>query len=423
MSTSALTVLRPVYSSQFRCIGPKCEDSCCSGWRVFFDQEACERYETFAPGPLRTLMERSVERLTPGPDGTPAKYFARVLQTPEGDCPFLNADRLCQIQVEHGESFLSRTCAVYPRIVHRIDGMEETALSLSCPEAARLVLLSEQLPGLEILRDGPRYGFLWEEFGEGQGSAHESLLANFWLIRSFVLAVVTDRRYALWQRLFLIGIFVRRRDALARGPMPRPIGDVLRDFALAIDSGTLRASMDGIPSDPSLQLDLVLRLASLPLPRSFVGPRFIETVEAFKTGLGLTPNSSFADLVGHFSHAQETYFTPFLAARPSILENLLMNMIFRSLFPFGQREGKIPAEPDMSGEFSRLIAQFALLQGLLIGVSGCHRESFSEEHIVFAVQSASKHFEHHPEFLDKAQQLLESRNAADLRSWTMLIRN
>ena len=423
MATSVLTVLRPTYTSQFRCIGPDCEDSCCTGWRVFFDQAACERYETIAPGPLRSLIDRSVERLVPGVDGIPPKYFARVLQTPQGACPLLNADRLCQIQVEHGERFLSTTCAVYPRIVHRIDGMEEAALSLSCPEAARLVLLSPRLLGVGVEDDGGHYSFLLQEEFEGREVSPPTLLASFWLIRSFVLAVLTDRRYALWQRLFLVGVFVQRLDALLCGQLQRPIGDVLRDFAAAIDSGTLRANMEAIPADPTLQLDLVLRLASLPLPRSFVGPRFIETVEAFKSGIGLTQGSTLSDLVGHLCHAREAFFNPLIAEEPHILENLLINMVFRSLFPFGQKEGKIPAEPRMIDEFSRLIAQFALLQGLLMGVSGYYRERFGADQIVFTVQSVAKHFEHHPEFLDKAEQLLERQHAADLRGWTMLVRN
>jgi lysine-N-methylase len=60
-------------------------------------------------------------------------------------CPMLGEDRLCRIQAELGEGLLSHACATYPRIVHEIGGVEEKALTLSCPEAARLVLLTPNL--------------------------------------------------------------------------------------------------------------------------------------------------------------------------------------------------------------------------------------------------------------------------------------
>jgi len=46
------------------------------------------------------------------------------------------------------------------------------------------------------------------------------------------------------------------------------------------------------------------------------------------------------------------------------------------------------------------------MKGLLIGVAGFHREHFSASHVVHTVQAASKHFEHHPEFLTMAHALL-----------------
>jgi lysine-N-methylase len=68
------------------------------------------------------------------------------------------------------------------------------------------------------------------------------------------------------------------------------------------------------------------------------------------------------------------------------------------------------AVPRMSKEFALLTAQFTLMKGLLIGVAGFHREQFAATHVVHTVQAAAKHFEHHPEFLSSAHNLLvESR--------------
>ena len=77
----------------------------------------------------------------------------------------------------------------------------------------------------------------------------------------------------------------------------------------------------------------------------------------------------------------------------------------------------------MTREFALLSAQFVLMRGLLIGVAGRHGASFSTAHVVHTVQAASKHFEHHPEFLDMAHALLVERGMDGARGMAILLRS
>jgi len=135
-------LIRPKYVESFRCIGPACEDSCCAGWAVAIDQATYDKYQTVPAGPLRTLIDANILRTPEGADGSKPAAFAQIKMPPSRQCPFHNTEQLCQIQVEHGETYLSRTCAEFPRTARTIDGFEETSLTLSCPEAARLVLMN-----------------------------------------------------------------------------------------------------------------------------------------------------------------------------------------------------------------------------------------------------------------------------------------
>src|SRR5208282_1770811 len=65
--------------------------------------------------------------------------YARIAQSGYG-CPFL-AEGWCSIQKKLGEAFLPMTCATYPRLVNVVDDVMQRSLDLSCPEAARIVLL------------------------------------------------------------------------------------------------------------------------------------------------------------------------------------------------------------------------------------------------------------------------------------------
>src|ERR1019366_4577218 len=108
-------LVRPEYAERFRCIGPTCEDSCCVGWRVDIDKATYMKYQSISPGSLRVLIDANIVRTFEGPVGKKPSRFAQVKMGPSRACPFHNEEKLCQIQVELGDKYLSETCANYPR--------------------------------------------------------------------------------------------------------------------------------------------------------------------------------------------------------------------------------------------------------------------------------------------------------------------
>jgi lysine-N-methylase len=406
----------PEYSERFRCIGSACEDSCCIGWSVPIDQATYEKYQTIPAGPLRAAIDIHIRPAASSAADSNPGQFASVRMPASQQCPFLTEDRLCRIQSDHGEAFLSTTCATYPRVVHWIDGLRDATLSLSCPEAARLVLLSPHL----LAPISPADYLQIEGY---PSSTPPSLIACFWPIRALVLDLIQNRVYPLWQRLFLLGILSRRLDSIACGELTVRVPSFLRDFAAAVASGSVRASMEVMPSDLTQQLDMVLRLGALCRERSYIGPRFIECVKTFAQGIGNGPGTTMEGLVTQYSAAHRQYYAPLFRQHPHILENYLINTILRRLFPFGHDKGKIPDAPQMAKESALLITQFALIKGLLIGVAGFHKQAFSVDHVIHTVQSASKHFEHHPEFLNQMHALLIEAQLDGVSGLSILTRN
>ncbi len=57
-----------------------------------------------------------------------------------GNCAFLNENKLCDIYNELGEDSLCYTCKKYPRYMEEFGNLREIGISLSCPEAARIIL-------------------------------------------------------------------------------------------------------------------------------------------------------------------------------------------------------------------------------------------------------------------------------------------
>ena len=389
------------------------------------DRAAYEKYRNLPASPLRTLIDASV-LLTPkadaDSDGGKNSVFAKIPMNDSNRCPLLTEDRLCRIQAELGEGLLAHTCSTYPRIVHAAGGGEEKSLTLSCPEAARLVLLTPDLLAA---------GQLEEHRTEAdQASApdkdEDSLPPNFWEIRNAVMALVRNRAYPLWQRLFLLDVLCRRLDSICKGELNRTVSDFLRDFENTVATGALRAAMETLPVDPAAQLDVVLRLAGMLLHRSSIRPRFVECVQAFTAGIGNGPGATLESLTARYSLAHDRFYEPFFRRQPYIVENYLINTIVRCQFPFGpdgMSPSAQPSQPSMTHEFALLAAQFALMKGLLIGVAGFHGEAFSAAHVVHTIQAASKHFEHHPEFLKMAHELLVESRMDGARGLAILLRN
>lgn len=119
--------IRPVYYDDFRCVAGKCPASCCEGWQIVIDEESLQKYRNYS-GEFGVRMKRSVS----WDDGTFRQH--------EGRCAMLNKEGLCDLYIEKGEDALCHTCTQYPRHVEEFENVREFSLSLSCPEAARIML-------------------------------------------------------------------------------------------------------------------------------------------------------------------------------------------------------------------------------------------------------------------------------------------
>jgi lysine-N-methylase len=386
-----LESVRPHYAKEFRCIGSDCEDTCCHGLDVVIDKPAYEKLQSL-PGFQPRLNEHFVVLANHSTDS----QYARIKLTPSCTCPFLSVDRMCGIQQEHGEYYLPDICASYPRVTQRIDGWSETALLLSCPEAARLVLLN---PTLLPPDEGnlPRYLRFSRTAGpeaKANGSPHQYL----WDIRGFALLLLQDRAYPLWQRLFMLGMFCKRLNEITAAQQLGLVPQLLTEYAEMITHGSLRSAMDGIPVRSALQLGVVLDVVNRQLAMTDASHiRFRDCVQDFLDGIHYEAASPIEGCTPFFEEAYARYYRPFMQQRPYILENYLVNHVSRTRLPYGvDAQGKLN---DPLTEYFVMCVLYAVIKGLLIGMAGHYREAFAEAHVIKLIQSFAKAVEHSPKFL------------------------
>ena len=121
----------PHYFDDFRCVAAECEDTCCAGWAIMIDKETLEKYEQYQ-GSFGNRLRNSID----WKEGCFMQYEKR--------CAFLNDRNLCDIHMEAGEHMLCDTCRNYPRHKEEFEGVREGSLSLSCIEAAKIILGCEE---------------------------------------------------------------------------------------------------------------------------------------------------------------------------------------------------------------------------------------------------------------------------------------
>lgn len=117
----------PHYYNKFHCVAGACSDTCCAGWAIMIDDASIKRYHK-RKGAFGNRLSNSID------------WKKRTFLQYGGRCAFLNEENLCDMYSEAGPGMLCKTCREYPRHTEEYEGVREISLSLSCKEAARLIL-------------------------------------------------------------------------------------------------------------------------------------------------------------------------------------------------------------------------------------------------------------------------------------------
>ena len=121
----------PNYYKKFSCIAGTCPDTCCAGWQIVIDDKTLKKYQHFK-GPFRNRLHNDID------------WKEHIFRQYDRRCAFLNEENLCDIYTEAGPKMFCKTCRNYPRHIEEFEGLREISLSLSCPEAARILLSQKE---------------------------------------------------------------------------------------------------------------------------------------------------------------------------------------------------------------------------------------------------------------------------------------
>lgn len=386
MPKNKLKYLAMPYLKDFKCTCGDCPDSCCIGWDVDIDEETYKRYMALKEP---HLVKRYQKLIKPYPYYfDTAVDFARVKLPHSKRCPFLTEKGLCMTQSELGESYLSNVCATFPRISNRIDGVIETTLTLSCPVAAHLVLLSDTPLMLEETEQPDRQ-IINLSINTQEKGFKQHPVKYFHDIRKASLEIIQREDQAFEKRLYALGLFFEDLSACQER------GDIKAIEALChfehnhYFEGCLKPDFydDDLAHAMSAQF-LDQSLQCLDVFGSIDSKSFIQYTRRLQNLWAKDKKTKKTDAAA-VKRSRSVYMASFSQTRARLLTRYTVNYIIKNCFPFVDSDHLMEA-------YGMLVIRICLIDLYAAGLyeeDGLSPESFAD-----FIQSFAKAVEHHKGF-------------------------
>ena len=250
-----MKIVKFKYCDEFHCIGPDCTDHCCKDWRILFGKREYLNYKKAnCSKKLKDRINNSFERVRDNKK-TGLKYgentsYVKIKLNEKGECPLRDTDGLCMVQKELGESFLSHTCDVFPRLYGTVGG--ETLIfgcNITCSHV--MELLTAHPEGLEVVE---------EEYDGSVGSVNKGLYSIeptakewegypwYWTIKSAQIDILQNRNFTIPERLLILGFFSKKTDEYINAGQGEKIESL---YNMILDNEFCRSIADSLKAPQS----------------------------------------------------------------------------------------------------------------------------------------------------------------------------
>lgn len=407
LAEGKITILIPQYIKNFKCIGSSCEDNCCIGWRVPVDQKSYKQYKKCSDRKMQQLLEENMKRIR---DEASKYNYAEFKLKSDSSCPFLSENKLCTLQIKLGEKALCCTCRNYPRIFNMVNGIIEKSATLSCPQAARVALLDKNVMEFEEIEDEYDEHIVLSKKIETSNDASDIFIKCFWEIRIFTIDTLQNRDLRLWERLVILGMFFSKAAEKKDN-----IIDLINYYNSIMKDKSITDSFNNIEGNDALQLLLLNAIINERAAYGINSIRYTECITDFLSGLSYRENINNEELIDNYSKLRKNFYDDFIAEYEYILENYLVNYVFKNMFPMGYNV-------DIFESYLMLVIHYSLIKTIAAGMSGYYKKEMGEGHLLKLIQSLSKANEHNNKFLTHIKNLLKENGYSTLAYMVILLR-
>ena len=314
---------QPEYVGKFKCDGSKCNAHCCKNWGIEIDEASYKKYSSDVTEHIKFNSEQK-------------KYFVTLDE--KNFCPMLTENNLCRLQLEHGEDFLSVTCATYPRYTYNFEKFFERSLGLTCPVAAELILFQEKPLAFGFVEVPEKIHLNGGKILMNALPISEEKLPLFLETQIAMISILQARRFSIDQRLIILGLFLDKFQELLSAKADK---ETFFELLAKYESEEFLAKempplFQNFPCDTENFILFIIKFIGYALPqfkidteKNFIGA-LEEVFELVPDEQGNVPVPSLVAKYQELDDARKI----FLEKYSTFLENYLVNELFMNCYPY-----------------------------------------------------------------------------------------
>lgn len=392
----------PSYFEEFKCIGGKCSDSCCIGWNIDIDKITFKRYFKVQDQEMKKMFQKNVqsnERCS-----SEEIDYGVVKLKKDKRCPFLDEENYCVIHSNLGEDYLSNVCTSFPRITNKIDDTYEMSLDISCPEAARIILLKEE--GIK--------------FDNSKGELGKHILSNVIEtkaslkyikdVRDYCIGLIQDRKFSLNERLYALGDFTSNLEDKINNneDITKYINDYKVEGAVhKYNDADINDLLGNSYMNYIIKMNFFIKMLKiLKVDKEVESQPFKAFTKEMLDGFNISKLEGSGDISENVEFYIQGYkeYECILKEYDYIIENYLVNFIYNYMFPFNE-------VLSIFDSYIMLLMRVGFIKFYLVGIY-LKNKNVDKNRIVEFVQVFSKTIEHHRSYLMDSLQYVK-RNDYD----------
>ena len=380
----------PEYFKDFKCIASKCEDTCCAGWGIVIDDATYDRY--------KNVQGKFGERLR---SEIVHEAGENIFVLKGNNCPFLNKEKTCDIYINIGEENLCYTCQQYPRYTEEFGSLREIGISLSCPEAARIMLNNDKKVTFELSEN--------EEVVSSYNDINAQLFIELLQSRNIVMDMLQDRDIDLRKRVALALLFVDEIQEKIDESEIKEIKSVREKYSDKLFLEELLEKLEEYKDNEGIKYDNIQ-----------------EYFNVFRDLKHITPNDPLGlnDALRYFWQADEDeelyilkhkQFVEYYEDKIYKFENILVYFVFRYFM-------KAVFDYDALAKIKTAIISYMMIRELAV-VRYIENNEFTDEDMVDIAHTYSKDIEHLEENIEALAELFETNEVFDIEEMVMALMN
>lgn len=304
---------QPKFYRDFHCMGGSCPNSCCAIWRIDWTKEEVEKLKSAECSPeLRQLIETSFI----AHKDTSDLLCIDINPKTKFDCPFLDKDRMCRIQRELGEEYLSYTCTVYPRTTFYSNNVMYRTCSASCYQV--LKTLNEDKKAMGLVNVSPNSSTVAIRATNDTPAfiqKHPELKYRVELFELFY-EIISNEKRTLNTSLILGALAAQKiSQFVERGEADR-IPEIIKALRPQLNTLSIPA-FENVKKNYHISLELVAEI--------------VNSLESSNGLDSIKENGAFS--VKKYEHGRAV-LEEYLSDKPHFFRNIALNFLFEGKIPF-----------------------------------------------------------------------------------------